>query len=230
MSSAKSLDSFPRPNVAVDIAVLTVVDAAADPRVDLGRLSVLVLRSGEQTPGVLPGRFIRERRTIDETIREILELKLDLDPGDISPTLLKVFDDPHRGFVHLTGLNGPAHATASGKVLLAYRPALAGRYGTDIPLPAFTPRTITTAAGFAAELARVRQAGIAFNNEEHVPGAIGVAGPVLGPRRMPIAAMAVGGSRSHLDLAGAAALIRRTCESASERLAHAWRTAPAPRE
>ena len=95
MSSAKSLDSFPRPNVAVDIAVLTVAPAAHT-LADVGRLSVLVLRRDEEPHGVLPGRFIRERRTSQETIREILELKLDLDPGDISPTLLKVFDDPHR--------------------------------------------------------------------------------------------------------------------------------------
>ena len=95
MSSAKSLVSFPRPNVAVDIAVLTVAPAA-DALADVGRLSVLVLRGDGGPQGVLPGRFIRERRTIEETIREILELKLDLDPGDISPTLLKVFDDPHR--------------------------------------------------------------------------------------------------------------------------------------
>ena len=95
MSSAKSLDSFPRPNVAVDIAVLTVAPAV-DTLADVDRLSVLVLRRDEEPHGVLPGRFIRERRTIEETVREILELKLDLDPGDISPTLLKVFDDPHR--------------------------------------------------------------------------------------------------------------------------------------
>jgi 8-oxo-dGTP diphosphatase len=95
MSPAKSLSSYPRPNVAVDIAVLTVAPAA-DTLAEVGRLSVLVLRGHEDRRGVLPGRFIRERRTIEQTVREVLELKLDLDPGDISPTLLKVFDDPHR--------------------------------------------------------------------------------------------------------------------------------------
>lgn len=95
MSSAKSLASYPRPNVAVDIAVLTVAPAA-DTLADVGRLSVLVLRPDGSGTGVLPGRFIRERRTVEDTIREVLELKLDLEPGDISPTLLKVFDDPHR--------------------------------------------------------------------------------------------------------------------------------------
>lgn len=94
MSKAKPLSDFPRPNVAVDLAVLTVapdLDTPAPP----GRLSVLVLRDSAGH-GVLPGRFIRERRTIAETVRETIELKLELDPGDISPVLLRVFDDPHR--------------------------------------------------------------------------------------------------------------------------------------
>ncbi len=95
MSSAKSLSSYPRPNVAVDIAVLTVAPAVST-IAEVGQLSVLVLRREEEPHGVLPGRFIRERRTIEQTVREVLEVKLELDPGDISPTLLRVFDDPHR--------------------------------------------------------------------------------------------------------------------------------------
>jgi 8-oxo-dGTP diphosphatase len=94
MSPAKSLSSFPRPNVAVDIAVLTV--APLTEPTEVGRLCVLVLRRDEEPSGVLPGRFIRERRTINETVQEVLELKLGLEPGDISPTLLRVFDDPNR--------------------------------------------------------------------------------------------------------------------------------------
>ena len=95
MSPAKSLSSFPRPNVAVDIAVLTVAPAVST-IAEVGQLSVLVLRREEEPHGVLPGRFIRERRTTEQTVREVLEVKLELDPGDISPTLLRVFDDPHR--------------------------------------------------------------------------------------------------------------------------------------
>lgn len=95
MSPAKSLTSFPRPNVAVDLAVLTVAPAAAT-LADVGELSVLVLRRDEEPHGVLPGRFIRERQTITETINEVLGLKLELEPGDIAPTLLRVFDDPDR--------------------------------------------------------------------------------------------------------------------------------------
>lgn len=95
MSPVTSLSSFPRPSVAVDIAALTVAPAV-DSLAQVGQLCVLVLRPGGRRRGVLPGRFIRERRTIEETVREVLEMKLELEPGDISPTLLRVFDDPRR--------------------------------------------------------------------------------------------------------------------------------------
>src|SRR5512144_1585981 len=95
MPARRSLCSFPRPNVAVDIAVLTVA-GSPEKEAHLGRLGVLVLRRPEAPSAVLPGRFIRERRTVEETVREILAMKLGLEPGDISPTLLRVFDDPHR--------------------------------------------------------------------------------------------------------------------------------------
>ena len=94
MPKARSLSDYPRPNVAVDLAVLTVAPAN-DTLAPLGRLSVLVLRDLDGR-GVLPGRFMRERRTVGETVREVLETKLALDPGDISPVLLRVFDDPQR--------------------------------------------------------------------------------------------------------------------------------------
>lgn len=102
MSSPGALSRYPRPNVAVDIAVLTVAPATdissgvSGPTAGAGQLSVLVLHQDEEPYGVLPGRFIRPRQTVQETIADILELELGLDSPDIAPTLLRVFDDPHR--------------------------------------------------------------------------------------------------------------------------------------
>ena len=86
-TSRSRLASYPRPNVAVDIAVLTVVD---------GQLNVVVQRDSNSGKAALPGRFIRERRTVDETVREVLELKLGLSPDRVRPHLLAVFSDPDR--------------------------------------------------------------------------------------------------------------------------------------
>lgn len=79
------LSDYPRPNVAVDIAVLTVVDD-----------SVHVVTQPSDNGRALPGRFIREGRTVDETVREVLELKLGLSPDDVHPHLLHVFSEPDR--------------------------------------------------------------------------------------------------------------------------------------
>ena len=59
----RPLDSYPRPGVTVDLAVLTVTD----PGTDDAALRVLVQERTDPDGRVLPGRFLRERHTIDET-------------------------------------------------------------------------------------------------------------------------------------------------------------------
>lgn len=80
------LTDYPRPNVAVDIAVLTVVDAT---------VCVVIQRSDDGAPA-LPGRFIRDQRRVADTVHEVLEHKLGLSPDHVRPHLLAVFDDPDR--------------------------------------------------------------------------------------------------------------------------------------
>lgn len=91
------LTDYPRPNVAVDLALLTV-----EPTTDRtpGRLVTLLLERTESPTGhVLPGRFIRERETIQDTVDAMLADKVSLSPslsGSAPPRLLRVFDDPWR--------------------------------------------------------------------------------------------------------------------------------------
>ena len=66
-----------------------------------------------------------------------------------------------------------AHATAAGKVMLAFT----GR-APSIPLRAFTERTITDPDRLAAELERVRRRGFAEAYEEREPGLNAIAAPV----------------------------------------------------
>jgi DNA-binding IclR family transcriptional regulator len=73
------------------------------------------------------------------------------------------------------------HATATGKVLLAFSPpSLLDRIVGDQPLPGLTHRTLTTRAALQKELAAVKTAGIAWNHEESTRGAGAVAAPVFG--------------------------------------------------
>jgi 8-oxo-dGTP diphosphatase len=93
MAGDNRLHAYPRPSVAVDIAIMTTFksDAAGEP----GRLHVLVVpeKSGGQA---LPGRFLRERQTVAESVADVLRVKAGLGGVRAEPRLLRVFDDPER--------------------------------------------------------------------------------------------------------------------------------------
>jgi DNA-binding IclR family transcriptional regulator len=83
-------------------------------------------------------------------------------------------------FEHPAGSAIDAHASAMGKVLLAF-----GETATTTPvgglgrLARFTASTITTRAALIEELDRVRADGFATNRQERYDGVCGVAAPVL---------------------------------------------------
>lgn len=89
MTDGADLTRYPHPHVAVDIAVLTVLP-------DARSLGVLVLTDSRTGRLVLPGRFIREGRTVEQTVDEVLLKKCDLAPRTVRPRLLAVFSDPSR--------------------------------------------------------------------------------------------------------------------------------------
>ena len=89
------LARYPRPNVAVDLAILTVLPAPSADRP--GSLAVLVQQPAADASGwALPGRFLREGQTVSDAVRDVLEVKAGL--TDVRPLsrLLRVFDDPKR--------------------------------------------------------------------------------------------------------------------------------------
>ncbi|MFM8897063.1 MAG: NUDIX hydrolase [Actinomycetales bacterium] len=92
-SSPVGLDEFPRPSVAVDVAVMTVTEA--------GELGVLLHRRTGDKAGVwaLPGRFLRERERLADAVERTLEEKCGLPARALAgraPRQLHVFDDPDR--------------------------------------------------------------------------------------------------------------------------------------
>ncbi len=105
------------------------------------------------------------------------------------------------------GKVGPAYCTGVGKAMLAHLP--------DDALPAvlsqqswhpFTAHTITTAAGLQAELARIRARGHALDAEEHEPGIICVAVPVLSTSGAVLGAVSLTSTTARHTLDGLAAL------------------------
>lgn len=93
----------------------------------------------------------------------------------------------------------PVHATALGKVLLAFDP-----YGGAVPdaLESFTERTLTTADDLGKELELVRGRGWAADLEELVDGEVSIAAPIRDARGVAVGAIGVRGAVERLAEAG----------------------------
>ena len=106
----------------------------------------------------------------------------------------------HRvGTTPSVGTRWPAHATSTGKVLLAALGASDLEAFLTTPLPALTPRTITHPQALRRELLRVRERGYATGIEELEPGFMAVAVPVHSRGGQVVAAIGIGGPRVRLD-------------------------------
>jgi DNA-binding IclR family transcriptional regulator len=91
----------------------------------------------------------------------------------------------------------PPHATALGKVLLAFDSGLASTLQRG-ELPPFTHRTIVDPKLLAQMLATVRDSGWAYEAEEAAPGAAGVAAPIRGFGGLVVGAIGVSGAVERL--------------------------------
>lgn len=125
------------------------------------------------------------------------------------------------------GRIGPAYCTGVGKAMMAHlpedelAPILAEQSFT-----AHTPRTLTDEGALRAELARVRARGHAFDAEEHEPGIVCVAMPVLSTGGRVLGALSVTGhgTAAGLDaLAGEVLPALRRAAEAVARAAEDWR-------
>ncbi|NIH80591.1 IclR family transcriptional regulator [Amycolatopsis viridis] len=94
------------------------------------------------------------------------------------------------------GAQLPLHATALGKVLLAYDATLTASWRAREPEP-YTRRTLTPAA-LARALAEVRRAGWAGELGEMVPGEAGIAAPVRGHGGIVVGAIGVSGPEDRI--------------------------------
>jgi len=115
------------------------------------------------------------------------------------------------GGTNWVGLSVPLHASALGKVLLAYGAA-------QLPpgkLEKRTEKTITSEAALRPELAAVRTRGYAVADEELEPGLIALAAPVFRYDGTVVAAMSVSAPTVRMTTQTATAAVRRCVEEAS---------------
>jgi DNA-binding IclR family transcriptional regulator len=100
-----------------------------------------------------------------------------------------------------SGSRVPLHCTASGKLLLACMPKAArDRLLDNITYNSYTATTIASRKALEAELARIRKARHAIDNEEYHAGLVCVAVPTRSPGGRPCAAVAVHAPVSRMPL------------------------------
>jgi DNA-binding IclR family transcriptional regulator len=132
------------------------------------------------------------------------------------------------------GRVGPAYCTGVGKAMLAFLdPADLDRVIGQQSFHRFTENTLTDAAELRAELARTRARGHAFDDEEHEPGIICIAMPILTAGGHVMGALSVTSTATRRSLADLAALAPDLAAVAADisRAAQTWRfpdTAPQP--
>lgn len=121
------------------------------------------------------------------------------------------------GAMPSVGTRWPAHATSTGKVLLAWLPEDECEALLEARLPALTPRTITSPEALRRELARVRERGYATTSEELEPGFVALAAPIRSHEARVVAAISIGGPKSRVT-AGRTAEIARQLPGVAARI------------
>jgi IclR family acetate operon transcriptional repressor len=116
------------------------------------------------------------------------------------------------------------HCTSMGKSLLAYLPARdRDRILASQGLPRMTDRTIASKEALLAELARVRESGVAMDRGENIEGVVCVGAPILDQEGRPIAGISAsapaGLMETHLDMIEAE--VRRISVQLSKMLGYA---------
>ncbi len=119
----------------------------------------------------------------------------------------------HVGWV---GRRLPLHASASGKVLLAWLPGDVATSLLDVPLRRYAPGTVATVDAFEAELMVTRARGYATTWAELEPDLASVAAPVRDHRGEVVAAVSVSAPTSRMERERMAALGEAVVEAAAE--------------
>jgi DNA-binding IclR family transcriptional regulator len=182
--------------------------------------------SGRYAPGiglVALGLGALEREPVVAAARPVLEQEADalgetfFLVGARAGRLMVLDKSEGSGFLRAAprvGSSVPVHATASGKLFLAFAPdALA-----PVPelLERFTPRTSADSASLAREVAQARRRGWAANREEWIPGLSVLAAPVRTAEGARLAAVvAVAASAPRMRTLGEGEVAKRTLAAAA---------------
>jgi len=106
------------------------------------------------------------------------------------------------------GKVGPAYCTGVGKAMMAFlEPADLDQVVSQQSYHRFTPHTLTDSDALRAELSEINARGYGFDREEHEPGIICVALPILTRYGRVLGAVSVTSSTARTDLTALEALV-----------------------
>lgn len=99
------------------------------------------------------------------------------------------------------GSHVPLHCTSMGKLFLSLLPAhKRALMLRSISLYRYTENTITDLGRLEAELDKIRETGVSTDDQEFLAGVVCVAVPVPGPKKQPVAALAVSAPLARMTL------------------------------
>lgn len=124
------------------------------------------------------------------------------------------------------GKVGPAYCTGVGKAMLAYLQGAEAERAVGLQsFHRFTEHTLTDPEALRAELGAIRAAGYALDREEHEPGIICVAVPILSGGGRVLGGLSVTGATSRTTLGELTELVPQLRATAGRiaALAESWR-------
>jgi DNA-binding IclR family transcriptional regulator len=212
--------------------------AAALPKPTVHRLSRLLEQAGLLGKDMLTRRYVvgpallelgfnalrhaptqRNRRLLLERLSEKLgeTVNLAVLAGDEVLYLDRVESSWPLRMDFKPGSRVPIHATANGKLLLAWaQPAARTRLLRRLRLTALTARTITERTRLEAQLVAIRRQGYSEDDEEFLAGVCCLAVPVRDRRGHVVAGLAVSAPSARFDLERARAHLADLTAAAAE--------------
>jgi DNA-binding IclR family transcriptional regulator len=183
------------------------------------RLGLLLFEIGESVP---------RQRNLREAARRHLSALREATGHNVGLAVLDGFDvvylDVFRGddgprLPQQIGGRWPAHASCSGKAVLAFTDS--SDFAMPTLLEAHTENTITDPELFHRELDRVRKRGVAFDRQEALPRIVGAAAPIFGPDEDVLGAISISGMAGRINLTRIDAAVRTTAIAISRDLSSA---------
>jgi DNA-binding IclR family transcriptional regulator len=162
-----------------------------------------------------------ELKSLAESVGETSSLEILAVPDVV--IIDEILGDHLMGGVPSIGTRWTALATSTGKAIIAYLPEDQQEAILKIPVPKFTPKTVTSPEALRKDLAEVKKRGFAVADEAIELGFIAIGAPVRNYEGEVVAAISIGGPVLRLSakrIPQVAGLVRQSAARISDLLGY----------